>query len=184
MKLNSETYEYIKNTVADMYEECGIHEIPISPFRLAPKMGISIIPYSSLDEEAKAEALRYSPDGFSLETIDNKWCIYYNDDSLDIPRIHQTIMHEIGHYILGHTEEGKVEEAEAKFFAKYSLAPTPLIHALLDEKNVERIMATFNIGFQAASIAKENYEKWVNYGPATYTDYEQKILMQLGIEIE
>ncbi len=184
MKLNSEAYEYIKRAVANMYEDYGIHEIPLAPFELANKMGISIIPYSSLDKKAKAEALRYSPDGFSVETIDNTWLIYYNDDSLDIPRIHQTIMHEIGHYILGHTKEGKVEEAEAKFFAKYALAPTPLIHTLIEEKSVENIMATFKIGFQAASIAKENYDKWLHYGPSSYTDYEQKILMQFGIEVE
>ena len=45
-------------------------------------------------------------------------------------------------------------------------------------------MATFKIGFQAASIAKENYDKWLHYGPSSYTDYEQKILMQFGIDVE
>ena len=140
MKLKPGTYEYIKRAVADMFEDYGIHEIPLDPFKLANKIGISIIPYSSLDEEEKAQALRYSPDGFSLETVDNKWLIYYNDDSLDIPRIYQTIMHEIGHYILGHTSEGPVEEAEAKFFAKYALAPTPLIQTLIEEKSVGQLV--------------------------------------------
>ena len=42
-------------------------------------------------------------------------------------------MHEVGHYALGHIKEGDEEEAEAEFFAKYALAPPPLIHNMVED---------------------------------------------------
>ena len=43
-------------------------------------------------------------------------------------RIRFTIMHEIGHIVLDHTEHSDLAESEANFFAKYALAPPPLVH--------------------------------------------------------
>lgn len=39
-------------------------------------------------------------------------------------------MHEIGHIVLDHSEGSELAEVEARFFAKYALAPPPLIHKL------------------------------------------------------
>lgn len=183
MRLSDETYEYIKQEVADMFVNYDIKGIPISAFETAVKIGLTVIPYSALSKEKRREACEYSTDGYSLETNDNEWIIYYNDVCNDYSRINQTIMHEIGHYILGHVEEGEQEEAEAKFFAKYALASPALIHNMREEKNVENVMYHFDIGFQAAGYALNYYRKWLRHGGKHYVGYELQILRQFEISI-
>ena len=183
MRLSDETYELIKQAVADMFVDYDIRGLPICSFEVATKIGMTVIPYSSLDSTAWLKAIAYSQDGYSIETNKGDWIIYYNDEDKDYSRINQTIMHEIGHYILGHTEEGEVEEAEAKFFAKYALASPPLIHNMEKEHTTENVMATFDIGYMAAIYALQYYQKWIKYGDREYVSYEIKIMDQLKIEV-
>jgi len=177
MQLRNEQYEEIKRTVIETFEEYDIKSIPISAFEMAVKMGIAVVPYSSLGVKGKKLAMAYSKDGYSFET-DNTWTIYYNDACRNYGRINQTIMHEIGHFAMGHTEDGDEaeKEAEAKFFAKYALAPPPLIHNMVQPITAEAIMVTFDISYQAAEIAYKYYHNWLKYGGQYYTDYEEKIL--------
>ena len=187
MKMSDERYEEIKHAVADMFVDYDIKGIPINAFEVALKIGITIIPYSAMNGMKKVAGITlqsYSEDGFSVETHAGTWVIYYNDADKNFTRINQTIMHEVGHYILGHIEEGEIEESEAKFFAKYALAPPPLIHNMTDKKTVDNIMKTFDIGYQAACIALDNYEKWLVYGSLDYQVYERKILFQVNLEEE
>ena len=183
MRLSDDSYERIKQAVADMFVDYDIKGVPISSFEVAVKIGMTVIPYSSLSIRQKEAALYYSSDGFSIETNFSEWIIYYNDVDKDYSRINQTIMHEVGHFILGHVENGEIEEAEAKFFAKYALASPALIHNMKAEKNVENIMASFDIGYKAACYALDYYRKWLKYGAVDYVIYEQKMLTQLEIEI-
>lgn len=178
IKLSSEQYEEIKRTVIDTFIEYDIRSIPISAFEMAIKMGIKVVPYSSMDKEQLDASLAYSLDGYSLETNSGEWIIYYNDFCKNYGRINQTIMHEIGHFAMGHTEDGDEEEkeAEAKFFAKYALAPPPLIHNMNSPVNAETVMMAFDISHQAAVIACRYYRKWLKYGGIEYTDYEMKML--------
>lgn len=181
MRLSDEQYEDIKRTVIDTFLEYDIRGIPINAFEMAYKMGLIITPYSSLDDQKRKIALSISSDGFSIETVDNKWIIYYNDSCKSYGRINQTIMHEIGHYALGHIKEGKVEEAEAKFFAKYALVPPPLLHNINDEITVENIVQLFDVSYQAAEFAYKYYWNWYNYGGDAYTEYELKMIEQFKI---
>lgn len=183
MRLNDETYEYIKQEVANMFVDYDIKGTPISSFEVAIKIGLTVIPYSALNRKARGKAMRYSEDGYSVETNDGEWIIYYNDITKDYSRINQTIMHEVGHYILGHIAEGDEEEAEAKFFAKYALASPALIHNMKEEKTVENVMDNFAIGYQAANYALNYYRKWLRYGTADYVIYERQILVQLEIDV-
>lgn len=183
MRLNDETYEYIKQEVANMFVDYDIKGTPISSFEVAIKIGLTVIPYSALNRKARRKAMRYSEDGYSVETNDGEWIIYYNDITKDYSRINQTIMHEVGHYILGHIAEGDEEEAEAKFFAKYALASPALIHNMKEEKTVENVMDNFAIGYQAANYALNYYRKWLRYGAADYVIYERQILVQLEIDV-
>ena len=177
MRLENEQYEEIKRTVIETFAEYDIKSIPISAFEMAFKMGITVVPYSSLGEEGSKLAMRFSADGYSYEN-GNKWTIYYNDACENYGRINHTIMHEIGHFAMGHTDDGDEDEkeAEAKFFAKYALAPPPLIHNMAGPINAETIMNTFDISYQAARIAYKYYKNWLKYGEQNYTDYEEKIL--------
>lgn len=179
MRLSDATYEETKQSVADMLVTYNIKGTPINAFEVAIKMGLSVIPYSALNTETRLKALKYSSDGFSIETLHNEWIIYYNDESKSYERINQTIMHEIGHFFLGHEKEGEEEESEAKFFAKYALVSPPLIHNMTIEKTINNIMTVFAISYQTATIAFHNYQKRFRYGPKNYTNYEQQILTQI-----
>ena len=112
MRLNDEQYEEIKRVVIENFLEYDVKTVPISAFEIAVKMGIKIVPYSALDSEKKEASLKISFDGYSIEDGKNEWTIYYNDDCQSYGRINQTIMHEIGHFALGHIDEGEEEEAE------------------------------------------------------------------------
>ena len=177
MRLKNEQYEEIKQTVIETFEAYDVKSIPISAFEMAVKMGILVVPYSSLSAKSNKLAMAYSTDGYSVET-GNAWTIYYNDACRNYGRINQTIMHEIGHFALGHTEDGDKEEkeAEAKFFVIYALAPPPLIHNMRQPIEVETIMITFDLSYQAAEIAYKYYLNWLRYGGQYYTVYEERML--------
>ena len=175
--MDNELYEENNNKVIENVEEYDVKCIPISAFEMAIKMGIKVVPYSSMKGKQKESAVKYTNDGYSTE-INDQWTIYYNDSCESYGRINNTIMHEIGHYAMGHTEFGDDEEkeTEAKFFAKYALAPPPLIHNMPQPINPDTIMVTFNISYQAAKNAFNYYQKWLKYGESNYTDYETKML--------
>lgn len=175
MRLENEQYEEIKRTVIETFLEYDIRCVPINAFEMATKMGLRVVPYSSMSAKKRMAAERASIDGFSV--VGKDWVICYNDSCLNYGRINHTIMHEIGHYALGHIEEGEEEEAEAKFFAKYALAPPPLVHNCIDgEITPEAIMDVFDISYEAACYAYSYYKKWLQYGGEYYTDYEECML--------
>ena len=176
MRLKNEQYEEIKRAVIDTFIEYDIRCIPINAFEIAVKMGLIIIPYSALNEEQLDASMRFSEDGFSMEKKNGEWTIYYNDMCQNYGRINQTIMHEIGHYVLGHINEGDEEEAEAKFFAKYALVPPPLVHNMGREANPDSIMNVFQVSYEAATYAYDYYLNWLNFGDPDYTKYERKML--------
>ena len=181
MRLDNQRYEDLKQEVANMFTDYNIKGVPINAFELAEKIGLTVIPYSKLLPEQQKGALKFSEDGFSIEQ-ENQWIIYYNDCGRNSARINQTIMHEIAHYLLGHTGDmGPEEEAEAAFFAKYALVSPPLIHCLVESKTMLEVKDYFEISYEAARIAIGNYQKWKYYGPKSFTKYELQILKQLDV---
>ena len=179
MRLADEQYEEIKQTVIDTFITYDVKCIPINGFELATKMGITIVPYSSLSKKKREVAEKFSMDGFSLETS-KKWTIYYNDNCRNYGRINQTIMHEIGHYVLGHTDDGLVEESEAKFFAKYALAPPPLIHTMQEPITQITISKVFDISLEAAGYAYTYYNQWLKHS-YEYTEYEKMLIRLFAV---
>lgn len=163
MRLKDETYEYIKQVVIDNFIYYKIRGIPINPFEIAIVLGITIVPYSALSERAKELSIKTSADGYSVPGTDGSYTIYYNDKCRSYGRIRNTIMHEIAHFLLGHTQDGPLEEAEANFFAKYALAPPPLIHNMRGEINPHTITEVFQISLSAALNAFEYYQKWLRF---------------------
>lgn len=170
MQISTDIYEHIKITAIDTLEYYNIKSLPINAFEMAYKIGLTIIPYSSFGKSAEL-LKKYSEDGFLVDKT-----IYYNDQCRNFGRINNTIMHEVGHYVLGHVSNGETEEKEANFFAKYTLAPPPLIHKLIKEPTINGVADLFDISYTAAHNAIDYYYKWQNYGERNYTTYEQKLL--------
>lgn len=90
-------------------------------------------------------------------------------------RINNTIMHEIGHIVLDHSEDSELAEKEVRFFAKYALVPPVLVHKLKLNDPYD-IADVFDVSFEAACYALSYYRKWLQYGSNYYTDYEVKLL--------
>lgn len=171
--LSGERCEEIKRIVVDFYEKYDICCTPISGFELATKMGVDVIPYSSYTPYQQECFVEASEDGFTARR-GNIIKILYNQ-SKQYKRINNTLLHEIGHIVLEHTQDSELAEAEAKFFAKYALAPPVLIHKLQD-KTPENISNVFDISYEAATYALNYYNKWLAYGSKDFTDYELKTL--------
>ena len=183
MRLADERYEEIKEEVIDLFVRYDVRCIPISGFELAYKMGIRLVAYSTLSSKKLETALRVSTDGFYFEPGNEREYIFFND-SIAYERANMTILHEIGHGVLGHHEGMDPDEAEteAKFFAKYAAAPPPLIHQLKPEYP-EEIADSFAISYEAAIYAFDYYQKWVRKHRQTgiYYAYEKRLL-QLFIQ--
>ena len=184
--LSEKRYEEIKELIVEMYEETETDICPIDCFEVARRLHYAIHAYSTLTERKRREALDFDPDGYS-KVEENpvtgmfEYVIYYNDITVfNQGRIRMTIFHEIGHCYLGHHDNqddsnSAIEEAEAKFFAKYAIAPPPLINA----KNCEDmwdIQNNFNTSDNASYNIFDYFQKWLQYGPRNYMDYELQLL--------
>ena len=183
MRLPKYLYKDIIKECVDVFIKYDIRNIPIDPFEIANKMGIVLKPYSRLIDEGKKVALNTSEDGFALlrhegeaPFVEKKWYVFYNDEKLP-ERIKFTIMHEIGHIVREHTEGSDLAEAEANFFAKYSLAPPPLVHRISPDDYFD-IAEAFDISVEYASYAMDYYKKWLKFGERDYTNVEIDLLKQ------
>ncbi len=93
-----------------------------------------------------------------------------------------TIFHEIGHIYLGHHDNPEpdanqtvIEEAEADFFAKYTIAPPPLVNVAKCESPMD-LLICFNVSGQASVFLFDYYRKWKLYGPIEYEPFELEML--------
>ncbi len=178
-RLPDERYEFIKQEVVHLFKHFDVNSIPINGFELAYKIGIRLIPYSTLNKRQRKKAFETSPDGFFLETRTEE-LIFFNDLMIkeNFSRVNMTIIHEIAHDVLGHTgqeENSEMEEAEARFFAKYAVAPPPLIHRLSNVTPCS-IQRVFLLSEEAAMNAYRYYQKWLHYGKEYYLEYEMTLL--------
>lgn len=173
IRLSDERCEDIKQEVVNLFERYNINCVPINGFEIASKMGIKVIPYSSKTGKARELCFKESEDGFSIKKED-KWYIFYNDDK-QFGRVNNTMLHEIGHIVLDHTEDSELAEKEVKFFAKYALVPPVLVHKL-KLTTPEEISETFDVSYEAAYYALVYYNKWLNYSGRYYKPYEEQLL--------
>lgn len=175
ININYARYEEIKEKIVNIFEFYNISSLPILSFVLASKMGIELIPYSQINNNKRYLLYKKSDDGFSVEKTTGKWFIYYNDNK-SLNRINYTLMHEIGHKVLDHTEDSELAEKEVNFFAKFALAPPVLIqkYNLADIREISKL---FCISKEAASYAYQYYNKWkTNNLKNGYKKYELKLL--------
>lgn len=147
-------YNYIKDATLTVFIECNIQSFPINCFDILKHYGVSLFSYSSLSSELREYSSKYSDDAFSYKDK-----IFYNDDMLS-GRIRFSLMHELGHKLLNHSEIQTDEmELEANNFASNLLAPRMAIH-YAKCKNENDVSKLFSITHEAALYAFNDYKRW------------------------
>lgn len=185
--LSSERYEELKQLVVEMYEDAGVSSLPIDCFEIARRLGYVLRPYSQLNVDEFLDAFDISVEGYSKvemnpETGMWQYVIYYNDMHFDLNHQRFSVFHEIAHCYLGHHDEKEsedtdnIEEAEANFFAKYAMAPPPLINHYRERVCPALIQKRFQTSYEEAGYEYEYYQKWMEFGPREYTPVEYHML--------
>lgn len=140
-------------------------EFPLDLRKICEKLRAKLTPYSALEASKLSEIRSIAPkdalnDGFSIipPKPDRKGYlayIYYNDDKKvikSIERLNFTIAHEIKHVIFREKNSADDEESEADHFARYLLAPTPLL-VIGKYEEICDVQKRFGLTFTAASNA-------------------------------
>ena len=180
IKLSNRRYEEIKRTVVELFERCAICHTPISGYEIAVNLGVKVIPYSALPMSKRTIALKAYPDGFCAFDSGEWWICVNDDRQIPYGRINFTLLHEIAHIVLGHTEDSELADSEADFFAKFAQCPPVLIHSF-GLRDVGEIMNCFETSYGAACYALTYYQKWLHYGGTYYKDYELRTCKLFGI---
>ena len=118
--------EKLHQKVWEVCTECGIKDFPFDCIVVLKHYGFKVFTY----EQAKYRCPELytlcrdlSDDAFSDKILK---AVFYND-KLCIRRIRFSLMHELGHFLLGHENESRENESEADAFAANLLAPEALI---------------------------------------------------------
>ncbi len=174
MRLTSNRYNEIEKEVIKLFEQITINKFPINCFEICQQLGIVLMPYSKLSDKKKELLSIGSKDGFNIlwETAkDNFLFIIYYNDNMPARRVRFTIMHEIAHIVLGHTEHSDLAESEANHFAKYALAPPPIIGKLHIDDYIE-LSEVFDVSREFALYSMQNYINWLKYGEPELLEHE------------
>ena len=148
----------IDQKVLEVYQTCRIRSFPIDCAFILKTYGFTLYTYQDLRQtnpELYAAARKYSDDAFKF-----RMSIFYNADCVN-GRVRFSLMHELGHHILGHEGRSSEEEEEADCFASRILAPRILIHHLLEKKDAASIHDHFGLFYSASNNALLDYKRWL-----------------------
>ena len=160
---------------------------PLDVFSLAEKIGMKLIPYSTLTlEQYMTLYHKYDMNlGFTVSRSENgyiEYDTYYNDVDIQEPRQRFTIAHEIKHVVSGDCHKKYLterDEALADFFAKSLLAPQAII---IQEglSSPEEYVERFHISQQSAEYCCSATEHRKSaYGETFLFDYEREFLERI-----
>ena len=180
--ISKDRYFEIEQEVFYTLEDTHTSSFPVMAQDIARALHITLVPYSDLSPEDYEKAMQESEDGYSFYDYEPGtdilvYYIHYNDDK---PRHRKkwTICHEIGHIRLGHHDGNlSYEEAEqeANYFAKYLLAPYPMVQICGCEDPWD-VSDTFDVSLEAASYIWDSYLKWSSYRPIENIPQEERLI--------
>lgn len=147
-------YLEIRLSILGVFREREIDSFPIDCYAMIEKYGLKHKSYNSQSVKKKEKCLMVSDDAFTL-----KKTVFYNDD-MPTGRIRFSLMHELGHLVLNHTEpRNEKQETEANYFASNILAPRMAIH-YAKCKNLKDVSKAFGMTYEAADYAFQDYRRW------------------------
>ena len=174
-KIPSWKYAEIERKVAELYEQQNIHSFPIDPFQIIKNLGYILVSFSQIDETMPFAFQDDENDAFSFfSPQDNTYIIVY-DDKKPYERLRFTLMHELGHILLGHKSESDLAKRMADYFAGYALAPIPLIHCFAG-KEPNKIRDVFLVSHYCAEVCSNRYSNWLAYGGIEFRGHEITLL--------
>ncbi len=168
------TEEKIIDTVATIYKELDIIEVPIGCESIIISLGYKLIPYSSLSNSKQRACIRISGDAFISGSS-----IYYNDVELH-HRVRFSLMHELGHAILGHRSGSPEEEHEADTFASWMLCPRVDL-CLCERLTTTELSDRYDISLSAAGYVLRDYPDWRRRASESPYAAEKALFEQLSI---
>ena len=151
-------YNKIVTATIEVFRKCDIHSFPIDCGDLLKHYGYRLFSYKELRDrspELYSLSLGYSEDAFRSGASK---IVAYNPDRSH-GRIRFSLMHELGHHVLGHTGVSDQNEKEANAFASHILAPRMAIHYSRC-KNANDVARLFDMSFEAADNAFIDYRRW------------------------
>ena len=151
-------YNKIVTATIEVFRKCDVHSFPIDCGDLLKHYGYRLFSYKELRDrspELYSLSLGYSEDAF--RTGASK-IVAYNPDRPH-GRIRFSLMHELGHHVLGHNGASDQNEKEANAFASHILAPRMAIHYSRC-KNANDVARLFDMSFEAADNAFIDYRRW------------------------
>ena len=184
MKLPYYRYEEIKYEVVSLFDKAELKLIPVDVCALAKFLNIKLIKFSELPPNLIRAALALSNEGgLKFKMVDNQnnenQCILYNN-SHPIGRQRFSILHEIGHVVLGHKQDSVLADAEADFFAKYAIAP-PMLIDLIKPSDFMDVANAFGLSKECAYNSMNYYDKWSKI--TTYSEYEYRLIEMFSINL-
>lgn len=118
--------EKIHQKVWEVCRDCNIKNFPFDCIAVLKHYGFRVFTYEKakhIHPDLYSLCRGMSDDAFSEKALK---IILYND-KICMQRIRFSLMHELGHFILGHTSESKKAEQEADTFAANLLVPEAVI---------------------------------------------------------
>ncbi len=183
MLLPGYRYEEIKRKAVETIAKTDERAIPVDPIAMAGGLGIHVVAYQDLFAVGMNACFKKSKNGFKFLLDDGEgnetWYIYYNKD-MPRGRVRFTILHEIGHIVLGHLQESDVAEAEANFFAKFAIAPPSLVHLIRPSDYIDVALA-FDLSGEGAFYSWIYYQKWLNVTGSA--DYERALESMFTVRV-
>ena len=174
IKLPKKIYTEIENAVVKLFISLKIATYPIDPFDIIRKLGFVLRKYSEMPFYEQIKLRSRELDATSCYDPELKTFVICYDDTKFSKRIRFTLMHEIGHIVLGHKEESELAKRMANYFAAYALAPSPIIYAY-DCQDANELADIFMVTDECAFYSFRRYSNWLEFGGRIKT-YEEALL--------
>ncbi len=157
-------YDYPDNTkinmaILEVYKNCNVKTFPIDCNAILRCYGFKVFTYAYIKKQNPRLfelSQSYSSDAFKCGKL-----IAYNE-KMPINRTRFSLMHELGHHVLGHKKEVPECEDEADLFASHILAPRIAIHKK-SCRTADQIHDIFGLSYCASNRALADYNKWFKH---------------------
>jgi|GEM_PF-842555 len=152
-QITKKDYVKVRDAVWRFLLAGGVKYLPVNVEDLFEKLNCTLVSYQDVKEELspfiKENYFSDQTDSFTI-FYKGKTMVVYNDD-VPITRLRYSLSHELGHIVLGHTENSESNEAQAEMFAARLLMPTCVLSACKVE-SAEEISLLCDVSLKAAEI--------------------------------